>query len=77
MECSRFKSPPGIKLLTTLPENGTYLSIIPGEKLQVEHIDDPVVVQVRGFGKARVVIHSDRQRIEMVDCKIAINIAGQ
>jgi len=63
--------------ITDLPGNRTGRAIVPGEQLQVKNIDRPIVVQICCSRRGQVVAHPDRQRIELVDHLVVIDIAGE
>lgn len=60
-----------------LPLKWTGCSIIAGQELQIQHVDDPIIVQVCGSGSGCVVAHPDRQGIELIDDIVIDNITGQ
>lgn len=60
-----------------LPLKWTGCSIIAGQELQIQHVDDPIIVQVCGSGNGCVVAHPDRQGIELIDHIVVDNITGQ
>jgi hypothetical protein len=47
------------------------------QHLQVQDIDDPIVVQICCTRARPVVVHPDRQRIELIDHIVPIEVAGQ
>jgi len=57
-----------------LPGDGTGLAVILRQEFKVEHIDDAIVVQIRGGGCGGVVTHADGYGIELVDDVIVINV---
>src|SRR6266511_4800742 len=58
------------------PGDRTCLSIILGKKFQIEYVDDPIIIQIRFSGGRFVIVHPDRESIELIDDIIIVNITG-
>src|SRR5215212_9919416 len=63
--------------VTYFPGNGTDGSIIVGQQFEIQNVDDSIVVQVGGARRGSVVVHPDRQRIELIDDVVPVNVTGQ
>src|SRR6266545_1454750 len=62
------------KLKDTLPSYRTCLSIVICQRLEVKHIDDAIVVQICSSRDRGVITHANRQRIELIDDVVVVNI---
>src|SRR5215217_3871326 len=63
--------------VTYFPGNGTGGSIVVGQQFEIQNVDDSIVVQVGGARRGSVVVHPDRQRIELIDDVVPVNVTGQ
>lgn len=70
-----FRYPTIYRIPHLLPGKRTSFSIVTGQKLQIKHVDNPVIVQIRGCRRRCVVVHPNRQGIKLIDHIVAINIA--
>src|SRR5215213_8917536 len=63
--------------VTYFPGNGTDGSIVVGQQFEIQNVYDSIVVQVGGARRGSVVVHPDRQRIELIDDVVPVNVTGQ
>ncbi len=64
------------KLKDTLLSYSTCLSIVICQRLEVKHIDDAIVVQICSSRDRGVITHANRQRIELIDDVVVVNITA-
>jgi len=60
-----------------LPGERASLSIVAGQQFQIQHIDDPIIIQIRRRGRGSVVAHPNRQRIELIDDIVAVDVTSR
>jgi hypothetical protein len=58
------------------PGERTSRSIVVSQQFQIEYVDDTIVVQIRGRGRGSVVVHPNRQGIELIDHVVPVNVTG-
>src|SRR5215207_3326265 len=63
--------------ITNFPDQRTGLSVVAGQQFQIQNVDDIVVIQIGSAWGGGVVVHPDRQRIELINDIVAVNVTCQ
>src|SRR5215216_224658 len=63
--------------ITGSPRQWTGLAIVLREKLKIKHVDRAIIIQICSGRNVRVIAHANRERIELIDCVIPVNITGK